>query len=102
MKEANFGLRVLQLASRTVVAIEKATKQVAANPPAVSETTRKLPTEEDLFAGKFSPADLRAFAREIFVEPPADAAPPTTTPQPKRGVWDPYGCLTPAGSRSNK
>ena len=83
IKRATFGLHVLRLAEKTVSAIEKASRQ--SNP--------SLP--------KTAPVDPREFAKlEKELEAarkqpqPAASASPAAEPQPKRGIWDPYGCMS--------
>jgi len=84
MKEANFGLQILRLASKTISAIEKTNKQEIKEKK--SEPSTGLPSVGSGF--RAGPAERNLATSRITT--PAEFEQPT---EPKRGVWDPYGCM---------
>jgi len=82
MKETQFGLRILQLASKTIMAMEKAAKQKKHAEPDLQEV-EYVERQAERTPEK---------AAEITERKPVQSV----AAEPKRGVWDPYGCLSPA------
>jgi hypothetical protein len=78
MKEAQFGLQVLRLASKTISAIEKAAKQAKSGGAKDSEDLK-----------------VDGFLKMLLEEEPEKGAPaePDVAAKEERGVWDPYGCM---------
>ena len=81
MREANFLLHILRLASKTILAIEKAHKE-----------EKKQSDREKERNGRRSPSTGQSeLSSPVQAEP--GSATPLPAPQPKRGTWDPYGCM---------
>ncbi|MGZ4789863.1 MAG: hypothetical protein ACXVZX_15190 [Terriglobales bacterium] len=113
MKEANFGLQILRLASKTISAVEKTNKEKCdgRRSPSTGEPFRQTqqpkpsPNPQSVSAGFQARTAERSSATtctEDFLRNPVVqarmalndrlAAEPVAA-QPKRGVWDPYGCM---------
>ncbi len=88
MKEAQFGLRILQLASKTILAMEKAARQAAKE----KEQSKTVDLQEAMEYVETHTERKPERAQEVPVRKPVQPA----SAEPKRGVWDPYGCLSPA------
>ncbi len=86
MKEAQFGLRILQLASKTITAMEKAERQEKQQSKTVDlqEAMEYVETHTERKPEK---------AAELTERKPVQSV---AAVEPKRGVWDPYGCLSTA------
>ena len=91
LREANFLLHILRLASKTILAIEKAHKE-----------EKKQSDGEKERNGRRSPSTGQSELSSTVKmgerpTSPVQAEPGSATPlpaaQPKRGTWDPYGCM---------
>ncbi len=97
MKEANFGLQILRLASKTIAAIEKAKKE---------EEKKQTDVRRPQADGRRSPSTGHSDAPKVTVweraTSPIQADRSSASSglvEPKRGVWDPYGCMPSNGNK---
>ncbi len=84
MKEAQFGLQILRLASKTISAIERAAKE---------EKKEKTDGRRSPSPGHATSSQDRVWKQATLPVQAEQSSAPSEPAQPKRGTWDPYGCM---------
>ena len=85
MKEAQFGLQVLRLAAKAITEVEK--------------TVARKKTEEERVYDHRSLAEILLAPEDEDEDDDDDSqVHASVPPQPRRGTWDPYGCMPKNGS----
>ena len=94
MKEAQFGLQVLRLASKTIAAVEKADREAAG----AKKTNNAAEPEREAWSherGEFMKELKQVLGKEAASAEVAPGKPVEASGSGEAGrrVWDPYGCM---------
>ena len=110
MKEAQFGLQILRLASKTITAVEKTSREKCDGRrlPATGEPFRQAqqphpsPTPQSVGTGiPARSAEPRSATAPAIPAQRDTLTAATQSPAPRRGIYDPYGCMPKNGDANS-